>query len=227
MRVHRGKVVEIQLDEAGEPAVWISCPPAGIPSPGQFSLAVSQNQQAVLPEVLFPVKISPHGFLTKSPIQMDWRPGNELELRGPYGNGFRLPATARRVALVGLGETTSRLMPLAENSLNQGSAVTLYGDFDFTGLPASLEAYPLSALREAYDWAEYIAADMPMELLPELPRLMELEDRRPTCPVQILVVTPVPCGGMGECGACAVKTRRGWKYACRDGPVFDLKELDI
>ena len=42
---------------------------------------------------------------------------------------------------------------------------------------------------------------------------------------QALIVTPMPCGGIAECGVCAVTVRRGWKMACKDGPVFDLKEL--
>ena len=42
---------------------------------------------------------------------------------------------------------------------------------------------------------------------------------------QVLVLVPMPCGGMGECGVCAVKIQRGWKLACKDGPVFDLEDL--
>jgi hypothetical protein len=42
---------------------------------------------------------------------------------------------------------------------------------------------------------------------------------------QVLVVTPAPCGGLAECGVCAVTTRRGWKMACKDGPVFSLNEF--
>jgi hypothetical protein len=42
---------------------------------------------------------------------------------------------------------------------------------------------------------------------------------------QALVITPMPCGGIAECGVCAVTARRGWKLACKDGPVFDLTEL--
>jgi hypothetical protein len=35
----------------------------------------------------------------------------------------------------------------------------------------------------------------------------------------------MPCAGLAACGVCAVQTRRGWKLACVDGPVFDLKEI--
>jgi len=37
---------------------------------------------------------------------------------------------------------------------------------------------------------------------------------------------PMPCGGLGDCGLCAVDLKRGWKLACKDGPVFDLNELE-
>ncbi len=31
----------------------------------------------------------------------------------------------------------------------------------------------------------------------------------------------MPCG-LGACGGCAIKTMRGYQYACTEGPVFDL-----
>jgi len=42
---------------------------------------------------------------------------------------------------------------------------------------------------------------------------------------QVLVRTPVPCGGIAECGVCAVTLKSEWKLACKDGPVFDWGEL--
>ena len=42
---------------------------------------------------------------------------------------------------------------------------------------------------------------------------------------QVLVRTPVPCGGAGECGVCAVTFRSEWRLACKDGPVFDWRDL--
>jgi NAD(P)H-flavin reductase len=41
-----------------------------------------------------------------------------------------------------------------------------------------------------------------------------------------LILAPMPCAGLAECGACAVPARSGWKLACLDGPVFDLRALD-
>jgi hypothetical protein len=45
------------------------------------------------------------------------------------------------------------------------------------------------------------------------------------CPAQVLITTPMPCAGLAKCGACAIASRRGWKLACEDGPVFDLNHL--
>jgi NAD(P)H-flavin reductase len=41
----------------------------------------------------------------------------------------------------------------------------------------------------------------------------------------VLLRTQMPCGALAECGVCAVRTRGGWKMACKDGPVFDWREL--
>ena len=44
-------------------------------------------------------------------------------------------------------------------------------------------------------------------------------------PAQALVLGPMPCGGLADCGVCAVTTRSDWKLACKEGPVFDLEEI--
>ena len=41
---------------------------------------------------------------------------------------------------------------------------------------------------------------------------------------QALVAPPMVCG-VGACQGCGVRTARGFKLACTDGPVFDLLEL--
>jgi NAD(P)H-flavin reductase len=47
------------------------------------------------------------------------------------------------------------------------------------------------------------------------------------CRAEALVLTAMPCGGMAECGVCAVKTAAGWQSACKDGPVFDFASLEL
>jgi len=71
-------------------------------------------------------------------------------------------------------------------------------------------------------WADFLALDLPLEALADLGK--HLPDVLP-CPAQALIYTPMPCACLARCGACAVPTRRRWKLACEDGPVFDLREL--
>ena len=66
----------------------------------------------------------------------------------------------------------------------------------------------------------------PAAALPGLAtRLGTRGHRRAPFRTQVLIQTPIACGGLAECGVCAVQARRGWKMACKNGPVFELEEL--
>ncbi len=228
MRTYQGRVVEIQMDKAGQVAAWIACPASAIPSAGQYIVArLRSGCEAALGTHLFPSRITTEGFLAVASIPRTWSPGASLALTRPLGRGFNPPSSARRLALAALGDTPARLMPLAEAALTQDSAVALFTDAELPPLPASIEAYPLAALPEAIPWADFVALDLPIEALPTLAKRLGLADRQALpCPAQALVVTPMPCAGYACCGACAVPSPRLWKMACQDGPVFALNELD-
>jgi Iron-sulfur cluster binding domain of dihydroorotate dehydrogenase B len=227
MLTHQGKVLEIRLDGYDE-AAWIACPPAAIPQPGQYLSAWSPlDQEAALGSTIFAGEIGPHGFLAVPPIPPSWEPGTPLVLRGPLGRGFELPDTAKRLALVALGDRLSRLLPLGLQAIQSGMAVALFTDCALPILPSAMEVNPLSALHEAYEWADSIAIDLAIEQLENLRQklLLDRGDRLP-CPAQALVVSPMPCGGLADCGACGVPARHSWKMICQDGPVFNLDELE-
>jgi NAD(P)H-flavin reductase len=58
--------------------------------------------------------------------------------------------------------------------------------------------------------------------------LLHLESfQKIPCPAQALFYSPMPCGGAADCGVCALRTRHGVKLVCKDGPVFNLEELDL
>ncbi len=125
------------------------------------------------------------------------------------------------------GDGLARLQPLLTDALEKGAAVALFTDNAPPGLPSAVEVNPLETLNEALAWADYLALDLPASELPGLARRLGVERglRHLPCPAQALVGLPLPCGGLADCGACAVETRRGWKLACQDGPVFDLIDL--
>ena len=220
-----GELVELYL-ESGLTGGRLLCPQNLIPSPGEYLLAHDPASNAPLSVPVFNAGPVPGGFLVAPSIPPDWQPGLSLSLRGPLGRGFSLPASARRVALVLLGETAARLKPLIPVALGQDASVALVGDLDLPDLPPEVEIQPVSALPEVAKWADYLAFDLPRESLPGVREKFGFgEQAKVPFEAQVLIVTPMPCGGMAECGVCAVTVRHGWKMACKDGPVFSLDEL--
>jgi hypothetical protein len=224
MRTYQGRVAELQLDPAGRRAARIACPPQAVPAAGQYLLGMDEKRLLGMP--LFQEGPALNGFLAAAPLPDSWAPGTPLRLYGPLGRGFRLPPGIARLALVAAGDGAARLMPLAREALKQNAAVTLYAEGMLPDLPLSVEAYPLAAAGEAAGWADFVAVEIPQLALPELGRLLGLEAGR-HLPVsgQALVLGPMPCGGLADCGVCGLMARRSWKLACKDGPVFDLRDL--
>ncbi len=223
---------EIYLE--GRRAALISCPPALIPAPGQYLLATSTAEPTgALAQPIYPAGSHPAGFYAATPLPPTWLPGTHLKLRGPFGRGFSLPPAARQVALAALDGNCTRVLALLEPALAQKASVVLLSDQPPAGLPIALEIQPLSALSETAPWAAYLALDLRRERLPALVSQLML-DPRSSYPstrvipargiIQALIETPLPCGGLAECGACAVSLRPGspTRLACKDGPVFDL-----
>lgn len=225
MGLFTGRVMEIRLNQEGNLTAWIAAPQQAIPAAGQYLLA--EDQESVLAIPLFCAESSPTGFLTASTIPGSWSPGRTLNLRGPLGHGFALPDSVQRLALVALGESVVRLLPLASQYLIRGVSVTLVTDLSLPMLPLAIESTPTNALDDILPWADYLVIDLPLVKLPRLRGTLGLPPgERLPCPTQALIMTPMPCGGMADCGVCAVPTRRGWKLACKDGPVFDLNIIE-
>jgi dihydroorotate dehydrogenase electron transfer subunit len=128
--------------------------------------------------------------------------------------------------LVGAGAGVAPLAALADQALARDANVTLLADAG--GIPpemlppqveyvATAESPPLADL---VAWADQIAVALPSEALPALARGIAGTSK----PVQVALGGWLGCG-TGICQACVVRTRRGPRRICRDGPVFDLAEL--
>jgi hypothetical protein len=229
MHIGDGRVIEMRLDEAGRTQAWISCPKRAIPGAGQYLMAWEPSDlDAPSGQVLFPVERGADGFLAAGPIPAQWGPGTHLALNGPLGRGFRLPASARRLALAALGDGPGCLLPLLYAGLEAGMAAALFADSPIPRLPAAVEISPLSALPSALAWADFLALETRRDDLPGLRSRLGLRPGEPVpCPTEALVRAPMPCGGVAACGVCAVQgLRRNWKQACSDGPVFNLNEIE-
>lgn len=229
MRKHAGIIKELRLDTGLHPVAWVECQqPTFLPRPGQYLMGwAASDAEAPLAVPLFPAKLEGSGFLSATPVPAAWEPGTRLELSGPFGRGFDLPISTRRLALGALWDSAGHLLPLIDKALERQLAVTLYADCRLPSLPSAVEIYPLAALPEALTWADLLAVDLDRSMLPELRRNLGIETGSGLpCPIQALIRTPLPCAGMSECGACAVPGHKRWKLACTHGPVFDLRELE-
>lgn len=225
MQLHSGKITEIQWDSSGKLAAWISCPPEVIPNPGQYLMAMDSD--TILPTPLFLRTRADNGFLTAPSIPTGWTPGTRLQLRGPLGKGFHVPISALKLALVALTDTSARLLSLVHPALQEGRSVALFTDTPLPPLPSDLEAHPLEALPEFISWADFIAVDLSLSDLPRLRQTFGLTlQEYLTCRGQALVLAPMPCGALADCGVCALKVRNAWKLVCKDGPVFNLNDLE-
>lgn len=243
MATGNGTILELRLETEGLSG-QITCPPKLRPAPGQYLVAASPDPGEALPTVLFPggfsAPVQASSTLSVAPpLPTSWAVGMPLALRGPLGRGFRMPTSARRVALVCLDGEPFRLLPLVDQALRQRAAVAIYaaaahrgadtlrGATAPAGLPEDVEVLPVDLLPEAPAWADFLAIDVNRAGLPELRTWLGLTPyQQLACQAQVLVRAPMPCAGLGECGICAVSTRKSWALSCTDGPVFDFHQLE-
>lgn len=222
MRFDKGTLKEIFLDGSAR----IECPPELIPTPGQYVLAHAHASDSPIADPVFFSHSAPNGFIAAAPMPVSWTPGASLNLRGPLGHGFAIPTSARKIALIAFDDSPARLHGLIPLALKQGAEVVLLCNSSVKDLPEVVEAQPLQAMQDILQWAEYTAMDVARENLNQLrEKLEEGNQARARWEAQILIRAQMPCGALAECGVCAVVIHHQWKMVCKDGPVFDWKEL--
>src|SRR6266545_8101247 len=203
MHTGTGRLVELILVDGCRYA-HIACAENLIPAPGQYLLA-SDDSNSPLPVPIFYTDSAPKGFI--STASNEWNPGETLYLRGPLGRGFSLPLSARKVGLVAFDDSPARLRGLIRPALKQNASIVLVCDWNVDNLSNEVEVQPLSALEEILKWADYTAMDVKRENLRQLMERLEQQNQLAAVKdAQVLIRTPMPCGGVAECGVCAVIT---------------------
>jgi hypothetical protein len=222
MHTGTGQITEIHLDGSAR----IDCAPELVPAPGQYLLAYASASDAPLAVPVFLYESTPNGFHFAPPLHPFWTLGTRVDLRGPLGHGFVFPSSARKVALIAFDDSPALLRGLMSLALGQDSEIVLVCNAPVQNLPEIVEIQPLAVFKDVCKWADFIALDVSRENLNGVKEIfVGLEQVPAAREAQILIRTSMPCGGLAECGVCAVTVRHDWRMACKDGPVFLLKDI--
>jgi dihydroorotate dehydrogenase electron transfer subunit len=172
-------------------------------------------------------------------------PGEAVDVLGPLGKGFRLPSTEiRNIAVVGRGTGVASLLALSESAVIEGYKCYAYfsfsskvlGEWIMNNFKKFFEKMIIST-----DDRIIVSNNLIDDLRQQNLRISKiyvcgskrlLLSVRNICreyhlPAEVSIETMMGCG-VGLCKGCAVKLRSGvYAYACIDGPVFDVEELEI
>jgi dihydroorotate dehydrogenase electron transfer subunit len=176
--------------------------------------------------------------------------GARLDLFGPLGAPFVLDGRTRNLLLAGAGPALPALLFLARIAAASGAAgVLLAAAHGADRLPPPFLLPPDTEYQSSADgpaalagllgapapgrslfgspiaWADQICLALTDDLVtPAADAVRAGRLRWPRGLAQAALAGPMPCG-VGTCQACLVETRDGLRARCKDGPVFDLRDL--
>jgi dihydroorotate dehydrogenase electron transfer subunit len=170
-------------------------------------------------------------------------PGDKLDILGPLGNSFTLPSGSGNLLLAAGGMGIAPLVFLADKAVSQGISVRLLAGaktagllLDRTVLSPNIEYLTVTEdgtqgerglitglLQQQAQWADRICICGPLPMYKAIAR--EAESLLGGKPTQVSLEVRMGCG-IGICYSCTVRTSHGLKQVCKDGPVFDMTEID-
>ncbi len=167
--------------------------------------------------------------------------GELLDVIGPLGNGFDL-GKARRAVLVAGGMGVAPLVALAEALAKKRAKIDviigartkshIFCESEFKSLGCDVKVATEDGSKGTRGLATKLLSTMsheemaiyacgPNAMLKEVARIAKA--RRLPC--QVSLEEYMACG-IGVCLGCPVKVKTGgYKMVCKDGPVFDTKEI--
>jgi dihydroorotate dehydrogenase electron transfer subunit len=177
--------------------------------------------------------------------------GDTINIFGPLGNGFTISPASKNVLLVAGGMGIAPLYFLAETAAGEERKVTLItgartrdsllpvslpqkyyekglapagvnvvcatddGSEGFKGLATQLVPHYLAGIDQVF-------ACGPTAMYQAMAKMPELKGKS----VQLSLEIMMGCG-VGVCYGCTIKTKKGLKQVCKDGPVFEMWEIDL
>lgn len=187
-------------------------------------------------------------------ILSEMKEHDKVDILGPFGNGYRIDPSIRTAVLIGGGIGAAPLLSLAEKIISKcsrlesillllggkgtddvlcikeyeklGVEVRLATEDGSLGKRGTVVELLLDCLKSGdyiQDSFTYCFACGPDAMLKEVSKITA--EKGISC--QISLEARMACA-LGACLGCAVKTKAGgdiYKNVCKDGPVFDSKEI--
>jgi len=173
-------------------------------------------------------------------------PGDDFNIAGPLGKGFRLQPDWKNIVVLGRGVGLATLAPLSQLAAENGVGVTailsarsadvVMSKELFAGLGARIITVVDSDGSSAVENVEQILDDLIARGQADafftcgsnrLLRLMQRLGKNHGIPGQVAMEQIMVCG-FGACYVCVrtfeVDGQRVLKRVCRDGPVFNMQE---
>ena len=163
--------------------------------------------------------------------------GDSLRLTGPAGNGFPLEKLHGAVALVGGGIGTAPLLQLAQTLAARGCAVDFFAGY--RDAPYALTAFEdvcrtvsvatdsgaygrRGFVTDLFDPAAYTAvcACGPEVMMQKTARMCAEKG----VPCYVSKEAKMACG-VGACLGCTCHTKQGARSVCKNGPVFEGRDV--
>ena len=157
-------------------------------------------------------------------------PGQQIEAQGPYGNGFALKDG--RAVLIGGGIGTAPMLQLAKElrASDPARKIDVYLGFrEEAYLKQEFERYADSV---TLNIGGYVVNDVDFSLAATYyacgpaPMLRAAASAADAANASLFVSLEkhMACG-VGACLGCTCQTEHGRKRVCKDGPVFDYREV--
>lgn len=168
--------------------------------------------------------------------------GANLDIVGPLGHGFTLIPGIDKVVIAGGGIGVPPLLPIAQHygskatvilGFRSADAVILKKDFETTGAKviictddgsAGVHGLVTVPLKDEIQNADVVMSCGPIPMLKAISAVSEQAD----VPCQVSLEERMGCG-VGACLVCACKVKKNGEehfgHVCKDGPVFDSKEV--
>jgi dihydroorotate dehydrogenase electron transfer subunit len=169
--------------------------------------------------------------------------GDTINLTGPLGNGFTLSHDAEQILLVSGGMGIAPLVFLAEKAQLLNKKVTI-----LAGSRDSSQLYPeqllpmgtelVTATEDGSKGEKGLVTDFLPELLNKYDQVFAcgpvnmyrtidsiLDSMNYDKDLQVSLEVRMGCG-FGICYGCTIKTTEGLKQVCKDGPVFNIKQIN-